>query len=124
MDLFDEISKTKQEIPKVKTIKNEVVKYKLNFYQIFAIGLFIVFFFLGIVFGNLFSTCEAASYYYFSNTCVNKFNFSLMILSFKLKYINFAESITFFSLSELKPINIISQNGGYFNCFLIISSVL
>ena len=30
MDLFDEISKTKQEIPKVKTIKNEVVKYKLN----------------------------------------------------------------------------------------------
>ena len=45
MDLFDEISKTKQEIPKVKTIKNEVVKYKLNFYQIFAIGLFIVFFF-------------------------------------------------------------------------------
>ena len=60
MDLFDEISKTKQEIPKVKTIKNEVVKYKLNFYQIFAIGLFVVFFFLGIVFGNLFSNCDAA----------------------------------------------------------------
>ena len=98
MDLFDEISKTKQEIPKLRTIKNEVVKYKLNFYQIFAIGLFVVFFFLGIVFGNLFSTCDAASYYYFSNTCVNKFNFSLMIA---IWFVSLLVSIVIFSVGHI-----------------------
>jgi len=79
MDLFDEISENKKEFPKVKSIKREVGKQKLNFYQVFAIGLFIAFFFLGIVFGNLFATCKASSYYY-SDTClVTEFNFSLMI---------------------------------------------
>ena len=74
MDLFEEISKTKSDFPKIKSIKKEFSGKKLNLYQIFSIGLFVVFFFLGIIFGNLFSTCKASSYY-FSDTClVNEFN--------------------------------------------------
>ena len=44
-----------------------------------AITIFVICFFLGIVFGNLFSTCTTTSYFY-SDTClVTEFNFSLMI---------------------------------------------
>lgn len=80
MDLFEEISKAKEDFPKVKSLTKEVKKHRLNFYQMFAVVLFIVFFFLGILFGNLFATCEAASFYY-SDTClVTEFNFSLMLV--------------------------------------------
>ena len=85
MDLFEEISKTKSDFPKIKSIKKEFSGKKLNLYQIFSIGLFVVFFFLGIIFGNLFSTCKASSYY-FSDTCfencssaiffIRKYNFA------------------------------------------------
>ena len=49
MDLFEEISKTKSDFPKIKSIKKEFSGKKLNLYQIFSIGLFVVFFFLGII---------------------------------------------------------------------------
>ena len=79
MDLFEEISKAKEELPRVDDLQDEVSQYKLNFYQIFAIGLFILFFFLGIVFGSLFSTCGATSYYYTDSCVVKEFNYSVMI---------------------------------------------
>lgn len=80
MDFFDEISKAKRDLPKVNSITKEVKKHPLNFYQILAIGLFVFLFFLGIILGNLFATCEASSYFY-SATCLStQFNFSLMIL--------------------------------------------
>ena len=50
MDFFEEIEKAKQDFPKVKSVTNEVKRYRLNFYQIFAIGMFVIFFFLGIFF--------------------------------------------------------------------------
>lgn len=80
MDLFEEISKAKQDFPKVNTALKEVRKHKLNFYQGFAGGLFIIFFFLGILFGNLFATCEATSFYYSEACLVTEFNFSLMLV--------------------------------------------
>ena len=64
MEFFDEISKVKKDFPKFNSVTNDVKEYDLNFYQMFAIGLFILFFFLGIVLGNLFATCEATSYFY------------------------------------------------------------
>ena len=80
MDLFEEIAKNKQDFPKFHSVKNEFEKYELNFYQIFAIVIFILCFFLGIIFGNLFATCTTTSYFS-SNTClVTEFNFSVMIL--------------------------------------------
>lgn len=80
MDLFEEISKSKKDFPKTKTITNEIGKYSLNFYQIFAIGFLIIIFVLGIFFGNLFATCQASSYFYSDQCIVTEFNFSLMIL--------------------------------------------
>ena len=40
MDLFDEVNKSKKDFPKVHTVKDKVGSYKLNLYQIFAIGIF------------------------------------------------------------------------------------
>ena len=45
MDFFEEISKTKKEFPKVNSWEKEVKKYRFNFYQWFAIGMFIICFF-------------------------------------------------------------------------------
>ena len=98
MDLFDEISKAKEDFPKVHTIQEEAKKIKLNFYQFFAIGLFIVNFFLGIVFGNLFATCQTASYFY-SDTClVTEFNFSLMCA---IWFVSLFISLIFFSVGHI-----------------------
>lgn len=80
MDLFDEISKLKKDFPKEKTISEEFNHHKFNFYQIFAIGLFVLLFFLGIFFGNLFATCQASSYFYSDECLVTEFNFAVMIL--------------------------------------------
>ncbi|MBQ6323274.1 MAG: hypothetical protein IJI22_00390 [Bacilli bacterium] len=79
MELFEEIYKTKEEFPKFNSVSKEVKKYKLNFYQNFAIILFIICFFLGIIFGNLFAICETSSYFYSDSCLVPQFNFSLMI---------------------------------------------
>ncbi len=80
MEFFDEITKAKKDFPKVHAVTNEVKNYELNFYQIFAIGIFVVCFFLGIVFGNLFATCQTTSFYYSDACLVTEFNFSLMIV--------------------------------------------
>ena len=79
MDLFEEIAKAKEDFPKGKTITDEFSRQKFNSYQIFAIGLFILLFFLGIFFGNLFATCQASSYFYSDECLVTEFNFSVMI---------------------------------------------
>ena len=80
MDLFDEITKAKEDFPKVNAVTSQVKKYKFNFYQKFAIAISILCLFLGIVFGNLFSTCEATSYFSSDVCVVTEFNFSLMIV--------------------------------------------
>lgn len=80
MDLFDEIHKVKQDFPKKKVITDELNKQSFNFYQGFAITLFIVLFFLGIFLGNLFATCQASSYFSSDECLVTEFNFSLMIV--------------------------------------------
>lgn len=79
MDLFESISKEKKDFPKLKNIFKTVGKYKYNFYQLFAIILFVVGLFLGIIFGNLFATCKTSSYFYSEACLVTEFNFSLMI---------------------------------------------
>ena len=79
MEFFEEISKKKEEFPRFHSVTDEVKQQELNFYQRFAIGVFILCFFLGIVFGNLFATCETTSYFYSDACLVKEFNFSVMI---------------------------------------------
>ena len=78
MDFFDEINAVKKDFPKMNVVSKEVHKYKLNFYQWFAIVVFVIFVFLGIIFGNLFSTCEL--YLNATDCLVKQFNFSFMIM--------------------------------------------
>ena len=104
MDLFDEISKVKKDFPKDHVVKDKVSKQELNFYQIFAIGMFTICFFLGIVFGNLFSTCTATSYYSASTCLVTEFNYFLM---FTIWFISLLVAIFIFGLGHI--ISILSQ---------------
>lgn len=80
MDLFDEVNKSKKDFPKANSVKDKMGNYKLNVYQMFAIGVFVVCFFLGIIFGNLFSTCATTSYFSNDTCLVTEFNFSLMLV--------------------------------------------
>ena len=98
MNMFDEISEEKIDFPKYKSVVKNVTKNKYNFYQFFAFGLFALFFFMGIILGNLFSTCETVSYY-FSDTCVvSQYNFSLMIC---IWFIGLVISVFFYSIGEV-----------------------
>ena len=98
MNMFDEISKEKVDFPKVKSVVNNVTKNKYNFYQLFAFCLFAIFVFMGVILGNLFSTCEAVSYY-FSDTCVvSQYNFSLMICVW---FVGLVISVFFYSIGEI-----------------------
>lgn len=98
MEFFDEIYKNKEDFPKLNSLSKEVKKYKFNFYQKFAIVLFVVCFFLGIIFGNLFAICETTSYFY-SDTClVPQFNFSLMIA---IWFVSLLVSIFIFAIGHI-----------------------
>ena len=98
MEFFEEISSVKKDFPKVHSVAKDVKSYPLNFYQIFAIGIFVICFFLGIVFGNLFATCQTSSYFY-SNIClVREFNFSLMIV---IWFVSLLISVFFFSIGHI-----------------------
>lgn len=79
MNMFEEIEKSKAQLPKANTISKEIRKFKFNFYQLFAMFTYFVIFCLGIIFGNLFPTCGTSSALY-SGVCVTtEFNFSLML---------------------------------------------
>lgn len=98
MEFFEEISKVKKDFPKVGSVTKGVKNYPLNFYQIFAIGMFVICFFLGIVFGNLFATCETTSYFYSDACLVSEFNFSLMIV---IWFVSLLVSIFFFAIGHI-----------------------
>jgi Na+/glutamate symporter len=98
MDFFEEISKQKKDFPKLHTFTKEVKNYELNFYQAFAIGMFVVCFFLGIVFGNLFATCETTSYFYDDACLVTEFNFSLMIV---IWFVSLLVSLVIFAIGHI-----------------------
>lgn len=98
MNLFDEISQMKKDFPKGKAISEEVRSYSYNFYQIFAIGLFILLFFLGIFFGNLFATCQASSFFYSDECLVTEFNFAAMIFVW---FIGLLLSLFIFAIGQI-----------------------
>lgn len=78
-DLFEQITKEKEDIPKInKAIKN-VKKYKFNFYQIVAIITMIICIIVGIILGNIFPSCMSGGLY--STTCTTtEFNVFLTLI--------------------------------------------
>lgn len=79
MNMFEEIEKSKEELPKAKVISSQIKKFTFNFYQIFSIFTFFVIFCLGILLGNLFPTCGSSSTLYAGACLTTEFNFSLML---------------------------------------------
>lgn len=79
MNMFEEIEKTKAELPKAKTISKEFKKYKFNSYQIFAFVIYFIVLCLGIIFGNLFPACGTSSTLYAGNCLTTEFNTALML---------------------------------------------
>ncbi len=79
-DLFDEIEVEKKQLPKLKKISKEVTKEREhNFYQKLAYLLFICFFIIGIILGNIFPACKETSTLF--KTCTDtEYNLALTLL--------------------------------------------
>lgn len=79
MNMFEEIEKSKAELPKVKTISKQLKKYKFNAYQIFAFVIYFIVLCLGVIFGNLFPACGTSSTLYAGSCLTTEFNTALML---------------------------------------------
>lgn len=85
-DLFEQIDKEKEELPRFRNRIKEVEKYTFNFYQQFAIFMMVVCFFIGIIIGNVFPSCQSSGLY--SRQCdVTEFNISLTIITWFISFI-------------------------------------
>ena len=95
-DLFDEIDQEKEELPHIRTITKEVQKQKLNTYQMISVFVFLIFFIIGILLGNMFPACEATGMF---GTCSQvQFNLSLSILFW---FGSFLVCLLFYSLGHI-----------------------
>lgn len=79
MNMFEEIEKSKAELPKVHNIERKIRKGNYNFYQIFALVCFAVILLVGVIMGNLFPSCGTSSEMYSGICLTTQFNLSLMI---------------------------------------------
>lgn len=85
-DLFEQIDKEKKELPKVGKKIKEIEKYSFNFYQQVAILIMIIFFFGGIILGNIFPSCQSSGLY--GTTCsTTEFNLFLTIITWFIGFL-------------------------------------
>ena len=78
-NLFEEIDKQREDLPKINSIAKEVGKHKLNNYQIIALSIFAILFIAGIVLGNVFPACSNTGEL-FSEVCTKtEFNTALTL---------------------------------------------
>lgn len=98
MNMFEEIEREKNELPKFKTITKEVGNYKLNGYQKFALVAYFICFCLGIVFGNLFPACGSSSTLYTGVCLTTEFNFSLMLF---IWFVSLLVCLFFFAMGHI-----------------------
>ncbi len=102
-DLFEEIDKYKEDLPKFDRTISDVKKYKFNFYQKFAIFFELICLFGGIILGNIFPSCGSSKMY--SNYCtVTEYNISLTISTW---FLGFIVAIFIFGLGHI--INILGE---------------
>ena len=96
-DLFDEIDKYKEDLPKFDKALDDVRKYEFNFYQKFAVFFEIICLFGGILLGNIFPSCQSSSMY--STKCiVTEFNVSITIITW---FVGFIFSMFIFGLGHI-----------------------
>ncbi len=85
-DLFEQIDKEKEDLPKMKNKIKEISKYQFNFYQQVAILIMSIFFFVGIILGNVFPSCQTSGLY--GTTCtITEFNVSLTIIIWFISFL-------------------------------------
>ena len=97
MNMFEEIEREKQDLPKIKNITKEISHYTFNGYQKFAIVTFFVCFCFGIILGNLFPACGTSSNLYGSCT-TTEFNFSLMLFFW---FVSFLGCLFFYAIGHI-----------------------
>ncbi len=96
--MFKEIDSLKVELPRLNSISKEVGKQKLNFYQKFAVIMFLVIFALAVIIGNLFPVCSATGGILGNNCVTTEFNFSLM---FMIWFISFIVCLFIFAIGHI-----------------------
>lgn len=79
-NLFDEIDKNKQDLPKFDKKIKAVEKAKFNFYQYVSIFTMIVCLIMGVILGNVFPACSVSNGLYNDKCAVTEFNVSLTII--------------------------------------------
>ena len=85
-NLFEEIDKNKQDLPKLDKKIKAVEKRKYNFYQYVSIFTMIFFLGLGIILGNVCPACSANGLY--NDKCsVTEFNVSLTLIFWFLSFL-------------------------------------
>lgn len=97
MDMFEEIEKEKEELPRFQSIKKEMSYYKFNGYQKFSIVVFLICFCFGIILGNLFPVCGTSSNFY-GRCTTTEFNFSLMVFFW---FVSFLVCLFFFAIGHI-----------------------
>lgn len=98
MNMFDEIDKISKDLPKFKTVTNEVTSHELNNYQIIALVTFGIVFCVGIIFGNIFPACGSTSGLYAANCSITEFNFSLTVA---IWFVGFLVCVFFYGIGHI-----------------------
>ena len=98
MNMFDEISKEKKDLPKFASFTKEVNKHEFNIYQKFGVVIFLISFIVGILLGNMFSTCGVTSSFYTTECVTRQFNFSLLLTVW---FSGLAMGLFFFALGHI-----------------------
>ena len=80
MNMFDDISSGKKDLPKLGNVVSDVSSYNYNFYERSAVVIGIIFFVLGIILGNIFPACGSSSSIYSTQCSDTVFNFSLTLI--------------------------------------------
>ena len=95
--MFEEIDKLRKDFPGLKTVTKEVSSYELNGYQKFAVVVYLIFFCIGIIAGNLFPVCGSSANFY-SACSITEFNFSLMLF---IWFVSLLGCLFFFAIGHI-----------------------
>lgn len=97
MNMFDEIDSLKTNLPKIN-ISNEASKIEWNVYQKFGLFIIIVALIVGVVSGDLNSTCANSSDL-FSTGC-SEFRFNLFYM-LEIWFVGFLLGLSFFAVGRI-----------------------